>query len=408
MDPAIAAWWAGQHAAAALAAGPTPALPASFDVTVSPREPLQAAIDRCRKGGSVLLLPGAYEGGVVLSKEVHLFGRGEATLLRTAGEGPVITSTAPAATLDGLVVRLGLHAEGEEGNFGILITAGSLLVRHCDVCSLSEHCISVVGASASPTILGCKVHGSSRAGVLFGQGSKGRVEGCDIADNEDFGIFCEDAEPAIIANKIHGSTMCGVCITGRAARLERNQISQNGDSGVLISGGADPTLIANEIHSNKGSGVTISEAKGRLERNTLWGNGRGGIWVEARGDPTLLGNTIRDHAGGNGVGVCVRGSAFGNVVWGGGNKLSGNALADLGGDDGEEAASMGAQPASSDPRLKGLAQDVLVPCPHAADGCPRDALHPADVGAHADTCDWRKVNVVCLGAFYANPPVPLI
>ena len=178
IDPAIAAWWKSQHyaaAAAAAAAGTAPVLPASFDVTVSPRESLQAAIDRCREGGNILLLPGAYEGGVVLSKEVHLFGRGEATLRRASGEeGPVVTSTAPAATLDGLVVRLGPHAEGEKGHFGILITAGSLLVRHCDVCSLSADNIHVAGASTSPSILGCKVHGSLQAGVAFFEGAKAR------------------------------------------------------------------------------------------------------------------------------------------------------------------------------------------------------------------------------------------
>ena len=58
IDPAIAAWWAGQHHAAAAAAG-TPAVSPIYDVTVSPREPLQAAIDRSREGGSILLLPGA-------------------------------------------------------------------------------------------------------------------------------------------------------------------------------------------------------------------------------------------------------------------------------------------------------------------------------------------------------------
>ena len=211
VDPAIAAWWAAQQAVA-FAAGTAPALPASFDVTVSPREPLQAALDRCSEGGSVLLRPGASEGGVVLSKEVHLYGRGEATLRGAMGEGPVVTSTAPAATLDGLVVRLGPHEEGEEGHYGILITAGSLLVRHCDVSSKSRSNIFVRGASANPTILGCKLHGSKELGIEFGGGSKGRVEGCDIAENGSYGLYVYGAEPVIIANKIHESKGGGMRI----------------------------------------------------------------------------------------------------------------------------------------------------------------------------------------------------
>ena len=335
-DPAIAAWWKAQHAAA-FAAGTAPALPTTFDVTVSPREPLQAAIDRCRVGGSILLLPGTYEGGVVLSKEVHLFGRGEVTLQGVVvdeegdGEEAVITSTAPAATLDGLVVRLGPHAEGYYGHLGILITAGSLLVRHCDVSSQSLSSICVQGASADSTILGCKVHGSSRSGIIFEEGSKGRVEGCDIVDNNWFGIDSADSEVVIIANNIHLTREYGVRISNcdQSTRLEDNHVWQNGKDGVFIFYNADPCLIANKINGNKGSGVSIYGGKGRLERNTIWTNVQGGVVVQERGDPTLIGNTIRDHSGEVGYGVLVLRSAFGNVVWGGGNRFSGNMAADL-------------------------------------------------------------------------------
>ena len=42
--------------------------------------------------------------------------------------------------------------------------------------------------------------------------------------------------------------------------------------------------------------------------------------------------------------------------------------------------------------LEGMAQDLLVPCPHTTDGCPLSApLRYADAGAHAGKCDWRKV-----------------
>ena len=41
--------------------------------------------------------------------------------------------------------------------------------------------------------------------------------------------------------------------------------------------------------------------------------------------------------------------------------------------------------------LECLAKNVLLPCPHAANGCSMNALRYADAGAHADTCGWRKV-----------------
>ena len=475
VDPAIAAWWAAQHATA-FAAGSAPALPASFDVTVSPRESLQAAIDRCREGGSILLLPGAYEGGVVLTKEVHLFGRGEATLRRAVGEGPVITSTVPAATLDGLIVRVGSHTgdedDEEEGHCGILIDAGGLLVRHCDVSSQSLSSIIIQGASANPTILGCKVHGSKEAGISFESGSKGRVEGCDIVRNGTCGLIVDGSEPVIVANSIHGSKDAGVYMymfgnhrSGRMMpRLESNRIWENGDSGVEISDGIDASVVANDIYTNVNSGVSFTGGKVRLERNTIRENARSGVWVQGGGELTLIGNAIRDHAGSLGFGVLAFVSSIGGIEWGDGNRFSGNEQADFRGSleptwkappaappppapsdahlnllerlecvvcrdvmlrpfsvcpEGHASACMpcykllkacpvcrGKLP-SPPTRLRLLedwAQDagLLVPCPHAADGCPLDALRFADAGAHAGTCDWRKV--VLLGAFYAALP----
>ena len=103
---AIASWWAAQHAAA-LAAPPPDTLPppAAFDVTVPPGDSLQAAVSRCPAGGSILLLPGRHAGPLVITKELHVFGRGAALL--TAEGDHVITCAAPKvrATLDGLILR---------------------------------------------------------------------------------------------------------------------------------------------------------------------------------------------------------------------------------------------------------------------------------------------------------------
>ena len=57
--------------------------------------------------------------------------------------------------------------------------------------------------------------------------------------------------------------------------------------------------------------------------------------------------------------------------------------------------------------LEGLAKNVLVPCTHAADGCPLVALRYADVGAHAAKCDWRKVTR-SLAALHCDHPYSLL
>ena len=341
VDPAIAAWWAAQQATA----GTAPALPTTFDVTVSPSEPLQAAIDRCLEGGSILLLPGAYEGGVVLSTKVHLFGRGEATLRRAGGEGPVITSTAPTATLDGLVVRLGPHAEGEVGHFGILITTGSLLVRHCDVSSKSRSNICVRGASASPIILACKVHDSSRAGIVFEEGGKGRVEGCDIAGNAIFGVSIDGPE----------SLLNVICDNG-------NRFSGNKGADMGGDWGGDAPAVGSATPPEEPLVTAPSDLRLLKELECA----------------VCLRTMIRPLT------ICVKGHSACPECFEQLNQLNPRRCPSC-----REILLSQPIPILS---LEGLAQDLLVPCPYAtADGCPLNALRYADAAAHANKCDWRKV-----------------
>ena len=364
VDPAIAAWWAAQHAAADIAT------PAEFDVTVAPPSSVQEAVDRCREGGSVLLLPGAHEGGVVLSKEVHLYGRGEATLRLAPGTGPVLTCTAEVATVDGLVVRFDSeHDDGQGDVFPVIcVEGGGLLLRHCDVSGrLDGECmtgVQVEGRASHPSILGCRVHDCSN-GVSFSRASDGVVEGCDVLSCSEGSIYILNASPVILANNIRGGDNEGVTISGVSAKpsVEGNTICEMKGQGVYVWGGADPSLVGNVILNNMDSGVFINDAKGVLKGNTICGNGEGGVWVSGKsGDPTLIGNTIRDHAGTYGFGVVIEASARGNVAWGEGNVFSGNKVAALGsfGKDPPEGPPQAAATAATAAALAATPADALL------------------------------------------------
>ena len=123
----------------------------TFDVTVPPGEPVQAAVDRCPPGGCVLLLPGMHDGTLFLAadKVVHVIGRGRATL-RTA-TGTVVTSRAVMSTLDGLIIR---H---EEGLCGTWIRGGRLRLQACDITSAEPNfpCVFIT-SGADPVLVSCK------------------------------------------------------------------------------------------------------------------------------------------------------------------------------------------------------------------------------------------------------------
>ena len=138
---AIKTWWEEQHAASLAAPPPdtAPPPPAAFDETVASGESIQAAVGRCPDGGSILLLPGRHVGPLLLDKGVHVHGRGAALLTSPAD---VVVCTAAGASLDGVVIRKDAHLLGD-GHFGVLVSAGALTLRHCDIASASRSCIAL-------------------------------------------------------------------------------------------------------------------------------------------------------------------------------------------------------------------------------------------------------------------------
>ena len=149
-----------------------------FDVTVAPGEDLQAAIVRCPPGGCVLLLPGTHAGPLELGyrkeeeedddddcvwvsddKEVHVFGRGRASL----GFGHTMTSGASRATIDGLVMR---QEAGDGNDPMVLIVEGALRLQNCNIACHSSIGISIEGGT-DPVIIGCTCVGVEGEGGQF-------------------------------------------------------------------------------------------------------------------------------------------------------------------------------------------------------------------------------------------------
>ena len=127
----------------------------AFDVTVAPGEDVQAAVDRCPRGGCVLLLPGTHEGPLVLAAgtEVHVFGRGRAAL--RAASGKVLTSESAVATVDGLIIRRESGADSADYGCGVRVQRGALRVQACDITSKSVACVCIQ-SGADPLLLSCR------------------------------------------------------------------------------------------------------------------------------------------------------------------------------------------------------------------------------------------------------------
>ena len=134
-----------------------PALDA-FNVIVAPgQHSVQAAVDACPPGGSVLLLPGTHDGSLVLTagNVVHVFGRGKATL--RAETGAVVLSESSASTLDGLIIRREAGGTCVRNRGCVWIKGGRLRLQACDIASaaINVPCV-VVEEGADPLLVECR------------------------------------------------------------------------------------------------------------------------------------------------------------------------------------------------------------------------------------------------------------
>ena len=164
--------------------------------------------------------------------QVHIFGRGRATLQTSDGE--VVTSCAPRATLDGVAVR---RCPGGGQDYAVWIRGGGLRLHGCDITSASWACLAITDGS-NPVVSNCRIH-DAQAGVgvgVGGEGTKGLLVDCEIWENAQAGVRLWDGgDPVLIGNTIRdhaGKEGYGVLVLasargkgtiGRANRFFRNE-----------------------------------------------------------------------------------------------------------------------------------------------------------------------------------------
>ena len=136
----------------------------TFDVTVAPGEGVQAAVDRCPPGGCVLLLPGTHEGPLTLRQEVHVFGRGLATLWTATGT--VVSSEADSATLDGLFIRREAGGTSNSIQDCVWVKGGQLQLQACEITSIAGSWRLASACARGPSLYGLAFAGAGEGSGL--------------------------------------------------------------------------------------------------------------------------------------------------------------------------------------------------------------------------------------------------
>ena len=175
-----------------------------FCVEVTPGEDVQSAVSRCRSGGAVLLLPGVHVTHValVIDRDVHLFGRGAATLDRAMpGGGTAVRALAPRTTLDGISIR---------GYVCVAIESGTPRLQQC-LLSAGWAGISIHGSRSTPVVVGNRIV-SPHIGCLLRGGAGGRLLRNDISGCAEYAMWIGgvDASLRVEGNVIHDNDGWGI------------------------------------------------------------------------------------------------------------------------------------------------------------------------------------------------------
>ena len=226
---------------------------AAFDAVVDAATNLQAAIDACPAGGSVLLLPGDHAGPINVGRDkvVHVFGRGLARIVTAVAEYS-LKCVATTSTFDGVAFASTVAVGGGGARF-----------QHCEF--LSECAMGVV-TGGDPVVTRCRI-----AGILL------------VADAGTQGYFERNTTDEVFIQE------------GATPTIAENDITSRHGTCVSIRSYARPTLLRNRIHGGDVGVFVDSDGGGTLAHNTLVNHRIFGL--EAHGRATelrLLDNTFRN------------------------------------------------------------------------------------------------------------------
>jgi nitrous oxidase accessory protein len=211
------------------------AMPAGARSIVAPGEDVQAAVAAEPAGGVVELLPGLHRGPVLLDRAIALTGR-EGAVLEAPGQGSVVTVTAEAASVRGLVLR------------------GS----------------------------GSSLDGMD-SGVLLRQGARGAVVRDNRIEGNLFGVYVHGAERAVVSGNV---------ITGRRDR----RLSERGD-GVSVWNAPEARVEDNDIRFGR-DGIFVRVSRRNVFAGNRFRDLRFGVHYMYTNDSEVSGNaSLGNHVG---------------------------------------------------------------------------------------------------------------
>lgn len=282
------------------------------------------AVSLAKENGIIKIKYGLYEENIVIDKKISIIGEANEygefpTICGNRKNNPNTIEIKARSTLKDLSIttndeiREDVIIDREIGN-GIVIYCDST-IESCSVHNNTSNGILV--KRGNPLLLSSTVFKNKTCGIVIESGALGRIEKCNIYENEKQGLLISDKEtkPIIRECQIHEGKSIGVEFTnGAQGCIESCNIFKNDGSGISIQNSSQENVLTNpttkkcNIYQNKKDGIEIkSGAKGLIDGCDIYENVNSGICIQDLSTNPLITNCKIHNCSENGVRIHIKG-----------------------------------------------------------------------------------------------------
>lgn len=220
-------------------------------------ETLAEALEHASAGQRILVLPGRYEGRLVVLREVEIVGAGPAgSVVLQYSHGAALVLRVPA-TVRNLTLRC--TAPPPAKHHALYVMSRAAVVEDCDIASTSLASVCVAGQTTEAILRRCRIHGSPQTGALVYDGALVALEECEVDGNGFAGVEVRGGAQAVLRDcRLHGGQQSGILTSdGAEAQLERCDVYQHRLTGMTAGGGSRVTASGCRFRENGQAGVVV-------------------------------------------------------------------------------------------------------------------------------------------------------
>lgn len=273
---------------------------------------LQSKINEAPKGGTIEIEAGEYEETIVLSKPIHLEGKGE-VLLRSCKKEPIVTISGEAVTLKNIKIEYcgdkkndaAIQVTGsnhrlsgltiETKRIGVKLDhANEVIIQDSEIAGAKQGNGIDVWKSNQNTFKNLKIVNVSD-GIYLEQSNENMLYGNNIQKSR-YGMHLMFSNDNILDENVSRKNATGTMLMeSKRTVIQNNQFSSNNDhvnaQGLLIYRASDTKVTGNEFISNR-VGIFIEEAENnRMNANKIMDNFIGVQFKKSTGNK-IMNNTF--------------------------------------------------------------------------------------------------------------------